>query len=203
MNFVGTVAAAVLILPPLMLMVITSTDIGERILTHLYVDDSAAVRNVQWLVLDHLNLHDVLFGVTPERLGALKYQIGLGEDTTDIENFWLLMFLNLGIIGFIVFLVALILYLVHLGRTVEHPLGWMLLVSMVLIASTSNSLGRKSTDLFFTTAFMIAMTGFKSAVPVEAASFRRKALTSLRRTTERLGAKPSSMRPTHLAGLKS
>ena len=107
MGFVGMIAAAVLILPPLMLVLITSTDIGERILTHLYVDDSAEVRNIQWLVLNHLNLHDVLFGVPLDRLDVLKYQIGLGEATTDIENFWLLMFLNLGVMGFVVFLVAL------------------------------------------------------------------------------------------------
>jgi hypothetical protein len=200
LSFVGTIGAAVVILPPLMLMVITSTDIGERILTHLYVDDSAAVRNVQWLVLDHLNLPDVLFGVSPDRLGILKYQIGLGSDTTDIENFWLLMFLNLGAIGFVVFLVALGLLLMHLGRTTAHPLGWMLLIAAILIDSTSNSLGRKSVDLFYLTACMIAMTGFKSIVPAEAASFRRKALTSLRRTTENLGVRPT---PTNLAGLKS
>ncbi len=70
MGFVGTLFAALIILPPLMLIVITSTDIGQRILTHLYMDDSADVRELQWLVLQHLNLHDVLFGVSMDRLGV-------------------------------------------------------------------------------------------------------------------------------------
>jgi len=130
-GFVGAITAAVVILPPLMLLLITSTDIGERILTHMYLDDSAKVRNVQWLVLNHLNLHDVLFGVPLQRLNVLKYQIGLGEVTTDIENFWLLMFINLGAMGFVVFLIAFGLFLMHLGRTTAHPLGWMLLIGTV------------------------------------------------------------------------
>jgi hypothetical protein len=198
-GFVGTIAAAVVILPPLMLIVITSTDIGERIFSHLYLDESADARTLQWLVLNHLNLHDALFGVAPDRLANLKYQIGLGGDTTDIENFWLLMFLNLGAIGFVVFLIALGLFLMHLGRTTAHPLGWMLLIASVLIDSTSNSMGRKSVDLFFMVACLVAMTGYQSVVPAVTMSIRRKALTGLRRTTERLNVRPT---PANLAGFK-
>jgi hypothetical protein len=197
MGFVGMIATAVLILPPMMLMLITSTDIGERILTHLYVDDSAQVRSIQWLVLNHLNLHDVLFGVPLDRLTVLKYQIGLGAETTDIENFWLLMFLNLGIMGFVVFLIALALFIVHLGRRIGHPLGWMLLLGAIIVDSTSNSLGRKSVDLVFMVACMVAMTGYPRTAP--AISFRRRVMTTFRQTSERLGS-----RPTHanLAGFK-
>jgi hypothetical protein len=198
MGFVGAVAAATLILPPLMVVLVTSTDIGERILTHMYVDDSAEVRSLQWAVLQHLNLHDVLFGVPPDRLDILKYQIGLGSDTTDIENFWLLMFLNLGSIGFVVFLIALGLFLAHLGRTTAHPLGWMLLVSAILIDSTSNSLGRKSVDLFFMAACMIAMTGYPRTT--SSVSIKRRALTTLRQPPLRLSTRAPEM---NLAGLKS
>jgi hypothetical protein len=198
LSFVGVIAAALVILPPLLLLVITSTDIGERILTHMYIDDSASVRNQQWLVLNYLNLHDILFGVPPDRLASLKYQIGLGQATTDIENFWLLMYLNLGSIGFVVFLIALGLLLAHLGRTTAQPLGWMLLIATILVDSTSNSLGRKSVDLFFMVACMIAMTGYPRAVPV--ISLRRQTMTGLRRTSERLGVRPSHA---NLAGFKS
>jgi polysaccharide biosynthesis protein VpsF len=197
LGFVGTIAAAALVLPLVMLLVITSTDIGERILSHLYVDDSATVRSIQWLVLNHLNLHDVLFGVPLERLNVLKYQIGLGAETTDIENFWLLMFLNLGIMGFVVFLIALGLFLVHLGRVTAHPLGWMLLIGSIIVDSTSNSLGRKSVDLIFMVACMVAMSGYPRAAP--ALSLRRRAITTFRKTSERLGARPSHA---NLAGFK-
>jgi hypothetical protein len=199
-GLVGLIAAAVVILPLLMLTVITSTDIGERILTHLNLDKSADVRTLQWLVLGHLNLHDVLFGVPPDRLDNLKYQIGLGAEITDIENFWLLMFLTLGAIGFVVLLIGLGFFLMHLGRTTAHPLGWMLLIASILIDLTSNSLGRKSVDLFFMTACLIAMTGYQSIVPTLAMSLRRKAFTGLRPSTKRLSVRPT---PATLAGSRS
>jgi hypothetical protein len=197
LGFVGTVAAAALVLPPMMLMLISSTDIGERILSHMYLDDSATVRSIQWLVLNHLNLHDVLFGVPMERLNSLKYQIGLGAETTDIENFWLLMFLNLGIMGFVVFLIALGLFIVHLGRMTAHPLGWMLLIGSIIVDSTSNSLGRKSVDLIFMVACMVAMSGYPRSAP--ALSLRSRAVTTFRKTSERLGVRPSHA---NLAGFK-
>jgi hypothetical protein len=197
MGFIGTLVAAVLVLPPLMLMLVTSTDIGSRILTHLYLDDSAEVRNTQWLVLSHLNLHDVLFGVPIDRLDILKYQIGLGDATVDIENFWLLMFLNLGAMGFVVFLIALALFFMHLGRMTGHPLGWLLLVGAIVVDSTSNSLGRKTVDLVFVVACMVAMTGYPRIAP--AVSLRRRAMTTLRKASERLGARPPRA---NLAGFK-
>jgi hypothetical protein len=200
MGFVGAVAAAVLILPPLMIVLVTSTDIGERIITHMYVDESAQVRNLQWQVLNYLNLHDVLFGVAPDRLEVMKYQIGLGSATTDIENFWLLMFLNLGGIGFAIYVTALGLFIVHLGRTANNPLGWMLLISMIIIASTSNSLGRKSTDLFYATACIMAMTGY----PKTASAPAKKPVSRDRpmgvRTSQRLGLQPT---PVKLLGSKT
>jgi MFS family permease len=198
LGFLGTIAAAAVILPPLILIVITSTDIGSRILSHMYLDDSAQVRSMQWLVLDHLNLPDVLFGVSLKRLAILKYQIGLGSSMTDIENFWLLMFLNLGAMGFVVFLIGFGLFLVHMGRMVRQPLGWMLLVSAILVDSTSNSLGVKSSDLFLMVACLVGMSGYPETKP--AISLRRRAISTLRQTSERLGVRPSHA---NLAGFKS
>jgi len=202
-GFVGAIAAALIILPPILILLLTSTDIGTRIATHMYMDESADVRNLQWLVLDHLNMHDVLFGVPMQRMDILKYQIGLAADTTDIENFWLLMFLNLGIIGFLIFLISLGLLLLHLGRTTAHPLGWMLLLAAMIIDSTSNSLGRKSVDLFFMVACMVAMTGFPRNVPRRAAAIWRQPQeqlpSGLRRPANRLSARPIYGK---LAGLK-
>lgn len=181
-GFLAALGAGLLLLPPLLLVLITSTDIGGRIVSHMYYDDSVDVRNVQWLVLNHLNFHDVLFGVPPDRMDVLKYQIGLAADTTDIENFWLLMFLNLGAMGFLVFLFALGFFVAHLGRLVDHPLGWMLIVAAIMIDSTSNSLGRKSIDLFMMAACLVAMTGYARNAAPQTASFRNRVMVGLRRT---------------------
>jgi hypothetical protein len=148
-------------LPPLLIMLTSGTSIGDRILSHLYADDSVDVRSIQWLILDRLNLHDVLFGVTPVRLGLLKYQIGLAAADTDIENFWLLTFLDLGAIGFVVWLVAAGLYVAHLGRNTRSPYGWLMLLAFIIIDSTANSLGRKSSDLVFLSAIMIGLSAYR------------------------------------------
>lgn len=162
-GFIAAVVAGLLFLPPLLIFIVTSTDIGARIITHLYYDDSAKVRHVQWEVLDRIDVRDLMFGVSPDRLMQLKAEIGLDAATTDIENFWLLMFLNLGVIGFAVFLVAFAAFLFHLGRSTKHPLGWVILLLMITVASTSNSLGRKCSDLDFLVACLVGLSGFAGA----------------------------------------
>lgn len=193
LGFVGTILAAAIVLPLLFGIIISSTDIGARIISHLYVDSSVKARDVEWLVLDHLNLHDMIFGVTQNRLDILKYQIGLGGSDTDIENFWLLMFLNLGVIGFVVFILGFALLLVHLGRMVNHPLGWIMVFAAVLIDSTSNSLGRKSPDLMFMAASLLAMPGFDEML---------RPTVLLRRAMARTRQYGLSTNPVNLAGLK-
>lgn len=172
LGFVGVILAGAVVLPPLLFMLNAQADIGERILSHLYYDDSMDVRSVQWQVLNLVNTRDVLFGVTPDRLMVLKYQIGLAAETTDIENFWLLMLLNLGVIGFCVLLLALGVYLAHLGRRSGSAAGWLMIVAVIVIDSSSNSLGRKTADLVFLTACMLAATGFRTVT--DAAAVQRE-----------------------------
>jgi hypothetical protein len=160
-GFLAAFIAGSLLLPALLVVLTTTTDIGQRIMTHLYIDDSANVRVIQWRVLDFLHLEDVLFGVHPDQIDVLKAQIGLIDPDTDIENFWLLMFLNLGLFGFPLLAAALLLLLLHLARETNMPTGWMIVISTLLIASTSNSLARKSPDLVFLVAFTNALSGFR------------------------------------------
>jgi hypothetical protein len=195
--------AAILILPPLLLLVMTGTDIGEHVATYIYPAEITGTGGPQWLVLNHLNLRDILFGVSPMRLDILSYQLNLGHDTTDIDNVWLLTFLNLGAIGFFVLLFALGLFLMHLGRTTANPLGWMLLVAAVMIDATAHSPDRESADLFFMAACMIAMSGYSRTAPTLSLQLRplnSPRQTSGRRTSDRLGTRPSHA---NLAGLRS
>jgi hypothetical protein len=71
------------------------------------------------------------------------------------------------------------------------------MIGAIAIDSTSNSLGRKSVDLIFMVACMVAMTGYPRTAP--ATSLRRRVITTFRRTTERLGGRPSHA---NLAGFK-
>jgi polysaccharide biosynthesis protein VpsF len=163
LDFILYLLCAMIILPIVVGIIVTQTTIAERIVDTLYYDDSAQVRVTQWTVLNFLTLKNWLFGVPLLDLEALKYQIGL-DAVEDIENFWLLLFLNLGAIGFIAFLFVFGAFLTHIARRGHGMFAWMLMISALIIDSGSNSLGTKSNDLFIEVAFLMAMSGYKDYV---------------------------------------
>ena len=161
LDFMMGILAAAIIVPLLIGIIVTQTTIADRIIDTLYFDDSAQVRVTQWMVLDYLSLKNWLFGVPLADLEAMKYQIGL-DASEDIENFWLLLLLNLGAIGFVAFLIMFGAFLVHIARCGGGLNGWMLMLAALIIDSSSNSLGTKSNDLFIEVAFLMAMSGFRN-----------------------------------------
>jgi hypothetical protein len=165
LDFVLSISFALVFVPLIIAIVATQTTIADRIMDNLYYDDSAAVRATQWEVLRYLNLRNWLFGIPHVDLEILKYQISLGGKDTDIENCWLLMFLNLGGIGFLVFLVILGAFTVHLGRQSGSMFGWLMIISSMVIDSTSNSLGVRTNDLLLEVAFAVAISGYKDFKP--------------------------------------
>ncbi len=120
--------------------------LGERLVGHLYWDSSAQVRVAQWQILDRLEPAQWLFGtprpVLLDELNALRLDSGVEV----IENFWLLMFVSLGALGFPIFLVMLGALCLWCWQRTDAS-GRILLFSILLVSSTSNSLGRKSTIL--------------------------------------------------------
>jgi hypothetical protein len=161
LDFALGIAVAAIIVPLLIAIVVSQSTIADRIVDTLYFDDSAQVRVTQWMVLDYLSLKNWLFGVPLVDLEALKYRVGL-DANEDIENFWLLLFLNLGAIGFVVFAIVFGVFLLHIARYGGGLNGWMLMLSALIIDSSSNSLGTKSNDLFIEVAFLMAMSGFRN-----------------------------------------
>ncbi len=159
-GFLAAFIAGVFLLPVLFAILTTMTDVGMRIMTHLYMDNSADVRIVQWRVLPLLNFHDILFGASLTRIEQLKVLVGLTGPGADIENGWLLLFLSLGVIGFPIIAGALFLFVSHLGKRADMPVAWLVVIVTVLISATNNSLGRKTPDLIFLAAFTVALSGF-------------------------------------------
>lgn len=142
----GLALLAGILVPAFGLLIITQTSIGERLMSHLFWDESAGARVAEWQVLSAMNPAEMFFGVSPERLEDIKFQISLLMPLADIENCWLLLFVNMGIIGFLFFVAGFGVLLIHLWRRSPLP-GRLLLIALLIVASTSNSLGRKS-DLF-------------------------------------------------------
>jgi hypothetical protein len=166
-RLVGAILLAALVVPPAAYLLRTQTPIGVRLLTHLYVDQSARTRDIQWLVLGRLSLRDLLFGVQEGQIRVLTFWLGLDRPFDNIENPWLLAFLKLGAVGFVLFLAGLVPFVAWLWRRAR---GWgrVVLLCGLVVASASNSLGRKSNLLFLLTAFVMASTGFTAeTVPAE------------------------------------
>ena len=178
LDFVLVMVAGAIILPIFIALIVTQTSIADRIMDTLYFDGSAAARTTQWEIFKHLTLQNWLFGISHENLSVLKYQIGLGGAETDIENFWFLMLLDLGVIGFAVFLAVFGAFLYHLGRVSRSINGWLLVISSLIIDSGSNSLGVKTSDLFLEVAFVVAMSGY--------AGYARQPRVALHQIVDRL-----------------
>jgi hypothetical protein len=159
-NFVLSVILGAMVIPIIGYLIITQTSIADRIMDTLYFDDSAEVRATQFKIFSRLTLPDWLFGMSHDHLDFLKFQIGLGSKEVDIENFWLLMILYLGVIGFAVFTAAFLGFLYHLCRVSRNMNGWLLVAAALIIDSGSNSLGVKTYDLFLEVAFVVAMSGY-------------------------------------------
>jgi hypothetical protein len=148
--------AACTIGPLLFAILLAATSIGERIAARFYWDDSARARGVQWRMLDQLDAGDWLFGMRHARFEQLVAQLGLTWHFSDVENFWLWMFLDLGLLGFAIFLPALVIFLAAEWRRAT-PAGRIMLLALLVVASTSNSLARKSSLLTVAIAAAAAM----------------------------------------------
>lgn len=125
--------------------------IGTRLREHAYWDASAQVRIDQFHVLDYLTWPQLLFGCRRADLLSIYEPLRLSYGVGVLENFWLLMFVCLGALCFPAFLLGMFGLLRFLWRRTTSA-GRLMIVATMLIASASNSLGRKSTLLVTVTA---------------------------------------------------
>ncbi len=131
---------------------------GGRVIGHLYWDNSAQVRLAQWHILDRLEFWQIMFGTPRAEMIAQLTPLHLAAGVDVIENFWLLMFVSLGVVGFPFFLLAMASLFAWCWRRSELG-GHLLLVGVLAVASTSNSLGRKSILLVELVAAVICSAG--------------------------------------------
>ncbi|MBV8651145.1 MAG: VpsF family polysaccharide biosynthesis protein, partial [Alphaproteobacteria bacterium] len=113
---VAASVAAAIIVPATFAVLLATTSVGGRIAARFYWDESANERTIQWKILGLIDLRDALFGISYDRLAELTYQLGLRFPFADIENFWLLMFLNLGAAGYVFFLLGFFALLFRLWQ---------------------------------------------------------------------------------------
>ncbi|MGB4100939.1 MAG: VpsF family polysaccharide biosynthesis protein [Alphaproteobacteria bacterium] len=152
--------AAIILVPVIIVaglnFLILHSSIGERLAASSITDDSADSRRLALMVFDYMRTHEIILGVAPERIVDIAYRMNLIIPLSDIENPWLLMFMYLGGLMFPFWLLMTGVFVWDLMRS--KPMGLKLAVlSYFLVASTSNSFGRKdSTYLIMVCAVICA-----------------------------------------------
>lgn len=153
----GGLVAALLVIAAVMAFV-AATGVGQRIFNHMLWDHSAGVRVQSWNALSFMNASDLLFGVSQQQIQVITFRLGLLFPMETIENFWLLMLMQMGVVGFIWFVVAIVAAGIHLCRG-NQPGARLAFLVFIVVASSNNSLGSKSCEL---TLVFIALTCIRS-----------------------------------------
>ena len=86
---------------------VLSSGIGARLIDHLYWDPSAQVRLTQFEILKSLSASEIIFGCRRADLIALVEPMRLSAGVEVLENFWLVMFVSLGILCFPIFVFSM------------------------------------------------------------------------------------------------
>ncbi len=146
---------------PAGLILTAAAGVGTRLIGHLYWDGSANVRVYQWQILNMLDGGQLLFGCRRDDLLGLLNPLRLSSGVEVIENFWLLEFISLGLIGFPFFVGALFSLLTFCAKR-SGPGSLYLVTTFLIAATSSNSLGRKSNLLVVLVSAMSTAAGINS-----------------------------------------
>lgn len=130
------------------------TGLGERIFVSLQLDSSADVRFRVWSAFSFMSTTDLWIGIPPAGIDRVSLLLGLDPVFEAIENFWIYLLMQFGILGFIPFLAGLgsLLWLLWRSATVPMRLG---LVVYMLVASTNNTLAAKTISLALLAVVMV------------------------------------------------
>jgi hypothetical protein len=141
--------------------VIFTTGLGDRIFKSLVWDSSAEVRSRIWDVFDYVSSQDMLLGISPQEIMHVGTRIGLAESEA-IENFWIVILLQVGWIGFIPFFIAMVSAFIWLIRSSRGAMRCAVVIFFA-VASSNNSLTSKTIS-FSMLVIMVALTR-KLAIP--------------------------------------
>lgn len=129
-------------------------ELGSRIFETLFWDESAASRIESVLLVNELSTDQLLLGIGADGLDALESAHG---HWFNIENFWVVLLLQLGVIIFCLFAAGLLSIFFFLAR--KGPLVVRLSVLAYLIAASSNdALSHKTPNLGIVVAMWIGAT---------------------------------------------
>lgn len=141
-----------------------ASGLGERIFANLAWDQSANARLVAWQALAWLDEQAWFVGVSPAQINEIALRIGLDPRFEAIENFWVVLMMQFGLVGFVPFLVGLGSLLLHLWREAV-PAMRLALPVYLLVASGANTLASKTVSLTLLTAGMACSAAWRRDTP--------------------------------------
>jgi hypothetical protein len=127
----------------------------SRIFEALNWDPSAQSRTLVLRAFDRLSPSDLLFGLGPDGIGRVLEHLRAFTILTDIENFWVLLLLNFGLICWVLFVLGFGWLVASLLRGAPAAAKVATLVFFIMISS-NNSLAVKDSSL---SLFVVAAIG--------------------------------------------
>jgi len=162
----------------------------SRIFETLRWDPSAQSRTMVLRAFDRLSMPELLFGLGPDGIGRVMEHLRSFTILTDIENFWVLLLLNFGLICWVLFVLAFgwLVWSLLSGAPAAAKVATLVFFIMV---SSNNSLAVKDSSL---SLFVVAMMGaaayarladpaYTPSAAIAAASKARRGFFASRGTT--------------------
>lgn len=126
----------ILLLTPVILYLIFKFGLGDRLTSQKLLDDSAMVRISSFELFLNSDFMSILFGLSPQKIELLMYKAQI----LIIENFWIIYFLQYGLIGFMLLIFGFYKLLKRIFKPYSKYQRLFCLGCFFLLASTNNSL---------------------------------------------------------------
>ena len=134
--------------------VVVATGLGERIFTGLYLDNSASVRLTVLSAYDFVTTEQLWFGTSARDLDTVALRLGLDPVYEAIENSWIYLSLQFGLILFTLWFIGFACLLFWLLRQAPALAGLGVLMYL-LNATTTNTLSAKTISLGILVTYVV------------------------------------------------
>ncbi|WP_154647991.1 VpsF family polysaccharide biosynthesis protein [Pedobacter arcticus] len=121
----------------ILIVVISFTNLGDRIAGLAHVDESAEARVGSFDILQQVDLKDLMWtGVSLDKIDMLQYLSGVEI----IENFYIEWLLNFGLVVTVVLIISLIMFLYNMMHNIGADIKFPILFTLIAVSSSNNSL---------------------------------------------------------------
>lgn len=142
----------------ILLYIITTTTIAERISNKLFVDDSAQARFDIFLLFEQLSFKEWIFGANASLIDNISFYLGIDI----VENYFVSWILSLGLIGATLLFFSiynLLLYFFRAGDLYSK----VLIFNFSVVAFSNNALSSKTAVLLFVYVVLVCHSSRLSA----------------------------------------